>query len=335
MDVLPAHQQVDAGDGQHDGEQNDGCRRCKGRIAAGVTVQHVVDIAHHGVHLGGVQVGAEQGHRVAVRLECADEAGDDQIEDHGGDHGQGDAGEDAPAGRAVHAGGVVVVLLHRGQRTGEDQDLEGQHYPHGVEAQDEHLSPVRPIDKIHAGAAEPVEHHIYQPIGVGGLFEQNHENQTHRQRIGDVGQEIHRLEQAPQLFDGAEPQRDEEGKAGGHRHGDDDQDEGVFQCLQKVGVPQHVAVVEQAHTGKCLGRGIVPLLKGVHEHVHQRVDHEHAQKGDGGQQIEPALDVALVHGVTSECSPAGPACRGGTGTPCGASGRSVSTPGWYLRGCRR
>ena len=179
-----------------------------------------------------------------------------------------------------------------------------------------------------------MEHHVYQTVGVGGLFEQDHEYQAYRQRVGDIGQEVHRLEQAPQLFDGAEPQRDQQGKAGGHRHGDDNEDEGVFQRLQKVGVPQHIAVVEQAHAGKRLGRGVVPLLKGVHEHVHQRIDHEHAQKGDGRQQVQPALGISFVHGVTSGCRPAASVPSDGTGTPCGASGQNAPSPGWCPRGCR-
>ena len=83
MNVFPAHQQIDTGDGENDGKQNNCRRGCIGRISAAVAVQHVVHIAHDGIHLGGVQIGSEQSNRVTVCLECADEAGDDQIEDHG------------------------------------------------------------------------------------------------------------------------------------------------------------------------------------------------------------------------------------------------------------
>ncbi len=91
---LAGDKQVDAGDGQHNDEQDDGRRRGVRGIAAAVAVEHVVDIAHNGVHPRGVQIRAEKGHRVAVGLESADKAGDHQVDDHGGDHGQGDAGKE-------------------------------------------------------------------------------------------------------------------------------------------------------------------------------------------------------------------------------------------------
>ena len=43
---------------------------------------------------------------------------------------------------------------------------------------------------------------IDQSVGIGGLLEKNHENQTYRQGIGDIGQEIHRLIQVPQGLNG-------------------------------------------------------------------------------------------------------------------------------------
>ena len=49
MNVLFAYQQIDAGDCEHNDKQDD-CRcGCVGRVAAGVAVEHVVDIAHNGV----------------------------------------------------------------------------------------------------------------------------------------------------------------------------------------------------------------------------------------------------------------------------------------------
>ena len=74
--MLPADEQVDAGDGQHDGKQDDGRRRRVGGVAAAVAVQHIVDIAHDGVHLRRVQIHTEQCHRIAVGLERTDETGD-------------------------------------------------------------------------------------------------------------------------------------------------------------------------------------------------------------------------------------------------------------------
>ena len=52
--MSAAHQQVDAGDGQNNAEQKNGCGRRIGRIAAAVSVKHVVDVANNGVHSGGI-----------------------------------------------------------------------------------------------------------------------------------------------------------------------------------------------------------------------------------------------------------------------------------------
>ena len=77
MNVLLADQKVYAGYGQYDEEEDYGGGRGVGRESSAVTVEHILDIADDGVHLGGVEVCAEKGDRVAVRLECADKSGDD------------------------------------------------------------------------------------------------------------------------------------------------------------------------------------------------------------------------------------------------------------------
>ena len=120
--MLLADQQVNTGDGQHDGEQDDGGSRSIGRITAGVAVEHIVDITNDGIHFSRIQIGAKEGNRIGICLERADEAGDDEIKQGGGDHGQGDLREDSPFGSAVHLGGIVVGLIHRSKSAPVDFD---------------------------------------------------------------------------------------------------------------------------------------------------------------------------------------------------------------------
>ena len=80
MHVFPADHQIHAGDGQHDGKQNQRRRGGEGRIAPAVAVQHIIHIAHDGVHPGGVQIRAEEGNGVAVGFERADKPGNDHLD---------------------------------------------------------------------------------------------------------------------------------------------------------------------------------------------------------------------------------------------------------------
>ena len=45
--------------------------------------------------------------------------------------------------------------------------------------------------------------------------------------------------------------------------------------LQKVRVVEHVGVVVKPYAEKCLGGGIIALLKGIHEYVYEGVYHEY------------------------------------------------------------
>ena len=102
--MFLARQQVNHRNGQHDHKQHHRRRGGIGRIAACVAVEHIVHITYDGVHPGGIEIRAEQRHRVGIRLKCADKAGDDQIKQGGGDHGQGDPGEDPEGPPPVMAG---------------------------------------------------------------------------------------------------------------------------------------------------------------------------------------------------------------------------------------
>ena len=85
--MLAADHEVNAGNGQHDGKQNNGRRRCVRRISAAGAVKHIVHIAHDGVHARHIQIRTKQRHAVTVGLECADKAGDYQIKQRRGNHG--------------------------------------------------------------------------------------------------------------------------------------------------------------------------------------------------------------------------------------------------------
>ena len=201
MHVLPAHHQVDDGDGQND-EEEDQCRRAGvGRIPARIAVEHVIHVTHDGVHAGHVQVRAEDGDLIRVRLEGPDEARDDQIEDHGGDHGEGDAPEDAALRGAVDLRGIVIILLDRSERAGQDQDLEGHDHPDGVQAHHQHLGPVGSVDEVDRLAAEGVDEEVDHAVGIGGLFKQDHEHEADGQRVRDVRQKIDGLVELPQGLD--------------------------------------------------------------------------------------------------------------------------------------
>ena len=276
MYIFPADHQVDAGDGQHDGKQDHSCGRGEGGVAAAVAIEHIVDVAHDGVHPCGVQIRAKQSHGIAVRFECTDEARDDQIEQRRGDHGQGDPGEDTHLGGAVDPGSIVVVLVNGCQRTGEDQHLEGHDHPDGIEAQHEHLCPVRTIDEVHGTCAEPREHQIDQTVGIGGALEQDHEHQSYCQGVGHIGKEVNSLEQVPQGFDGAERGRQQQGDQSGQGYGDDHQKNGVLQRLQKIGIPQHIGIVVCPNALKGLGGKVEALFCRVDHHIDQRIDKKHA-----------------------------------------------------------
>ena len=48
-----------------------------------------------------------------------------------------------------------------------------------------------------------------------------------------------------------------------------------FSACKKVRVVEHVGVVVKPYAEKCLGGGIIALLKGIHEYVYEGVYHEY------------------------------------------------------------
>lgn len=292
MHMLFAGEQIDACDGQYDQKQKDSRRGGVGRITAAVPVEHVVDVAHDSVHLRRVQVGAEQGHHVAVGFERSDKPCDDQIEHHGGDHRQRDLPESPPSGSAVHFGGLVIILVDGGEGACQNQDFEGHDHPDRIKAEHKHFRPVGARDKVHRLPAEETDDQVDKTVAVGRFLKQNHEHKPHRQRVGHIGQKIYGLKELPECPDGMKAHGDQDGDRGGQRHGDDHEQKCVFESLQKVGIMEHIGVVVQADAEVGLRRRVITLLKGVDKDVDQRVHHEGPQKKERRQQIEPALYIA-------------------------------------------
>ena len=58
---------------------------------------------------------------------------------------------------------------------------------------------------------------------------------------------------------------------------------------------QHIGIVVKTRAPEGLGGGVVALFKGVYKNVDERVDHEHAQKRDSRQQVQPGFPVLFLH----------------------------------------
>ena len=203
MHMFSADQQINASDSQNNGKQDNSRCRCIGGIAAAVSVQHIVYVAHDGIHLRRIQVCAEKCHCVAVGLECPDKSRDDQIDQGGRDHGQRDSEKDPKARGAVHLCGIIIGLVHRRQRAGQDQDLKGHDHPDGIKAQHEHFRRIGSVNEVDGASAELVDDQVYKSVRVGSLLKQDHEHKAHGQGVCHVGQKEDGLEQFLQGLDGA------------------------------------------------------------------------------------------------------------------------------------
>ena len=160
MHVLFAYKQVDAGDGEHNDEQENGGSRCVGRITAAVSVEHVIDIADDCVHARCVQICTEKCDRIAVGFESADESGNDQIKNGGRDHRKRDAQKNSSFRGTVNPGSIVIVLIHGCKGACQKQHLEWHDNPDRIKAQYKHFGPVWSVNEINRAAAEPVDEQI-------------------------------------------------------------------------------------------------------------------------------------------------------------------------------
>ncbi len=201
MYILLADRKVDRGNGQDDDKEYDRRGGSKGGIAAALAVKHIVDITDDGVHVRDIEICAEKRNRVAVRLECADKAGNYKVEKRRRDHRQGYLRKYAEFRRTVNPRGVVVILIDGCKRAGQDQDLKGHYDPDRVKRQDEHLCPVWSADEVDRRHPEEAEKDIYKSVRIIGGLEKYHEYQTDCQCVCDIGQEIYRLEELAQSRD--------------------------------------------------------------------------------------------------------------------------------------
>ena len=94
-----------------------------------------------------------------------------------------------------------------------------------------------------------MDQRVDQAVCIFGPGKQDHENQADRQRIGHIRQEVNGLESFLQGFDGAESQGNQQGDAGTDRHRDRHQDQGVFQCLDKERIAEHMSEIAQSDAG--------------------------------------------------------------------------------------
>ena len=231
MNVLLADKKIYTGYSQNDDEQNNCRGRGKGRISATVTVEHIVNVAYYGIHLGGVKVRAEKSYRVAVRLECAYKACDNKIEYCRRDGGESDMRQHSSLASAVYASRVVIRLRNGGYRACKNKYLKGHNDPDSVEAKHKHLCPIGTVDKVDRRDAEHAEKGIYKSVVIHRGLKEYHKHESDRQSVGHVWQEEYSLEGLAKLIDRAERKRDKERKSSGQRNGDKNEYQGVLHRL--------------------------------------------------------------------------------------------------------
>ena len=140
-------------------------------------------------------------------------------------------------------------------------------------------------------SSEHLDDQVDQTIRVRSLFEQDHEDQADGQSVGDIRQEVNGLIKLAQLFDRGQHHRQKKGQSGRDGDGDDNDQKGVFNGLQKIRIMQHIGIVVPADSEIALRSGVIALLEGINENIDQRVYHKHAQEDQGGQQIQPRFPI--------------------------------------------
>ena len=268
MNVLLADKKINTGYSQNDDEQNNCRGRCKGRISSAVAVEHIVDVAYYSIHLGGVKIRAEEGHRVAIRLERSDKACDNKVEYSGRDGGKSDMRKHSSLAGAVNARRIVICLRNGGNSACKDKYLKGHNDPDRIEAKNKHLCPIGTVDKVDGRDAEHTKKCVYKSVVIHRGLKEYHKHEADRQSIGHVGQEEYGLEGFTKLIDRAKRKRDKKRKSRGQRNGDKYEYQGVLHSLQEIGIAQNVAVIIKSYTEEGLGRRVIALLKGVDKHVY-------------------------------------------------------------------
>ena len=277
-----------------DSRQNgdDDCQHHTHCVAVAVAVQlegGVVDVVHDGI---GAVVGAAGSQQLDQRkaLEGVDGGDDQDVQGGGHDGGPLDLPERLEIVGTVHFGCLDDGLVHVAQCG----DVQNDGLAHGGSQQDED----------DAAQSEPL---IAQPVDVlvdeAERFAQIVEDAVvvvvhplphdgNGDRTGDDGEIEHAAEEAGgplrQIDDGrADPQRER----AGNRHGDHDDDDGIFQCADEDGVCEQLFVVRQADedVGAIHG-GIEEARDHAQDHG---VDDESQEEDQAGQKKEVGCDGLL------------------------------------------
>ena len=310
MHALLADLQVDERHHQDDAKQD---QRGGAGAALVAVAQAVVNEPHHGVEPSRVvdraHALAEDTHDAGVFLEARDEAGDDDVSQHGRKQGHGDAPEHPSAGGGVHLGGLVILLVDAGQTAQQDQDLEGQGVPHDVHHQHEHVGRVggAVVDPVDPGAAEELDHVVDDAGGDDQLVlraeeaahdvEHGGEHHADGDAIGHIGQEEDGLQSLLQGLDGVQGHGHQQGQQGGDGHREHAQQDGVFEALHKAAVVDHLFKVGEAELEAGAARGLqaAVILQESHAHGVDDGPHgEHQQQHNGGGQVQPGFPLLFA-----------------------------------------
>ena len=155
MGILLADIQIEHCYDEDDHEQD----QCSSTGGAFLITDCTVNKANHCIQSVVVGYGAhgitEDTDDAGVLLEATDKAGDDNISQHGGKQGNGDAGEHSPTGSGVNTGSLVVLLVDTLQTAQQDEDLKGQCVPYNIDHHNHDVCPVlgagiHPVDVINA-----------------------------------------------------------------------------------------------------------------------------------------------------------------------------------------
>ena len=302
--LLLAHIQVDHGDHEYDGEEDQG----GGGGAAFAVAQCVVDVADHGVEgltAHGLHIVTEDTDDGGLLLEAADEAGDDHVSQHGGEQGHRDLGEHADTGGAVHLGGVVILLVDALETAQKDQDLEGQGVPDDVDHQHRDVGPVAragvdPVDGIHTEQTQDVVDDTEG--GVIGTkandVEHSLEDHADGDGVGDVGEEEDGLEQSLQRLDGIQAHGDEQRQDGGDRHRQNGEEQGVLEAVLEALVVNDLDEVldtelELQVAAQILHDAVI-VPEGHPQGVEDGPYRKDEKQYDGGSEIQPRFPFMLA-----------------------------------------
>ncbi|MBR2039480.1 MAG: hypothetical protein IJ947_03700, partial [Phascolarctobacterium sp.] len=130
---------------------------------------------------------------------------------------------------------------------------------------------IRAVDEIYRSASKTRDEEIHKSVAVGRFFEKYHKNKAYCESVRDVGKEKYRLIRLFEPFYRGESHAYDQCERGGRWNSYDNEQKGVFERLQKIRVAQNVLIVVEANTEKFARGKIVPLLKGIYQHVDQGI----------------------------------------------------------------